>query len=76
MTYAMTLNNINFVELTTDEIMAIEGGVNWDRVFTGLTVFGGVLLVAATAPVTVPIVAICTAMTVVCAAYTAYGLRT
>jgi len=33
----MTLNNVNFEYLTNDEMLSIDCGANWDRVFSGTT---------------------------------------
>lgn len=48
MTETMTLNKLNFAALSSDELFAVDGGVNWWGVASGvLSVAGGVLAVAA-----------------------------
>lgn len=69
----MILNNVNFIELSNDEIMGIDGGVNWDRVFAGTAFFLGTCAVVATAEVTVPLAAIAYTSSAVAGAYTGYG---
>lgn len=41
MTYAMSLNNIGFAELTHVEMLCVDGGINWAAVglFVGGTAF-------------------------------------
>ncbi|WP_094551249.1 Blp family class II bacteriocin [Petroclostridium xylanilyticum] len=44
MTNAMALHNINFVELTSDELMVIDGGVGWDDLGLWTATGGGALI--------------------------------
>lgn len=65
-----------FNELSYDEVMAIDGGVNWDRVFAGTAFFLGTCAVVATAPISAPLVAVACVSSAVAGAYTGYGLAT
>ncbi|WP_286906808.1 Blp family class II bacteriocin [Clostridium sp. UBA1652] len=52
----ITLNS-NFMSINSDELITIDGGVNWDRVFNGVAIAGGALIGIAgvvTAPIWVP----------------------
>lgn len=44
----------NFRELTSEESLMIDGGVNWGQFLEGAAILGGTLLAVASAPVTVP----------------------
>lgn len=70
----MVLNN--FIELTNDEMMEVDGGVNWDRVFAGTAFFLATCAVVATAEVTVPLIGIAYVSSAVAGAYTGYGFAT
>ena len=40
----MTLNIGMFTPLSSNEVLEIDGGINWDRVFNGATVYLGATL--------------------------------
>jgi len=76
----MTLNmNANaFAPLTFDELMEIDGGANWDRVFGGTTVYLGatMALCAMTGPIGWGVAITYWATCAAAGAYIGYGLAT
>ncbi|WP_198543926.1 Blp family class II bacteriocin [Petroclostridium xylanilyticum] len=75
---ALNINSINFMELNKEELMCIDGGVNWDRVFAGTATYLGATLAVAmmTTPVTAPVAVTYLAISAISGAYVGYGLVT
>lgn len=49
MTYAMSLNNVGFAELTQNEMMCVDGGINWGAIGVGLAAVGLAVAIVGTA---------------------------
>ncbi len=56
MTYAMSLNNSGFAELSLDEMLFVDGGTWWQVALCGVAVAAGVALVVIAAPAVIPAV--------------------
>jgi hypothetical protein len=66
-----------FLELTDESLMMIDGGVNWDRVYTGVMGEVGIIIAVAAAPeITVPILIAGLIGSAASGAYVGYGLAT
>ncbi|QSZ28365.1 bacteriocin-type signal sequence [Aceticella autotrophica] len=67
-----------FMELTEDNLIAVDGGVNYDRVFAGFVTFAGATLAIAAMSEPIGWVAIGTywALSAASGAYIGYGLAT
>ncbi|MGT2800003.1 bacteriocin-type signal sequence [Streptococcus marmotae] len=74
----ITFDSSVFTSLTTEELMAIEAGANWDRVFTGGSVYLGATMavVMATNPIGWGAGAVYLATCAASGAYMGYGLAT
>lgn len=71
----MVLNN-DFCEMLQDEMLLVDGGVNWDRVFGGTTVFLGATLAVASmsTPIGWGVAGTYWAISAASGAYVGYGL--
>ena len=82
MEMALAMNATEFTPLTFDELMEIDGGVNWEHVGTGLGILSATCIAVACAPATAFVGASAVAMAIGCAAggyaagcYIGMGLR-
>ena len=78
MTEVMTLNTGSFAMLSCDEMFAVDGGINWDRIFGGVTVYLGatMALLAITSPIGWGMGAAYLATCACSGAYIGYGFAT
>lgn len=74
----MIIHMDSFTPLSTNEILEIDGGINWDRVFGGVTVYltATMAICTMTTPIGWGLGATYLAISAVAGAYTGYGLVT
>ena len=74
----MTLNIGMFAPLSSNEVLEIDGGINWDRVFNGATVYLGatMTLFSLSGPIGWGVGATYIAICATSSTYICYGLAT
>ncbi|WP_029688030.1 hypothetical protein [Thermoanaerobacter sp. A7A] len=66
-----------FMELRDNDLIAVDGGINWDRVYAGTMGEVGIIIAVAAAPeITVPILIAGLIGSAASGAYVGYGLAT
>ena len=62
-------------DLSMNDLMMIDGGINWDRVYYGTAAEGALLFTLAVAPeITIPAFAASCVLSGIAGAYTGYGI--